>query len=252
MNDNDNPVIRYAPALPIAFAGVALLAALAGFGARWGLWHFGTGFSILRWAMYGAILVAVAALVLTLLTWRARSTGEPGAGRALAMAVATLIAAVAMLMVPLQYRSRGADAPPIHDITTDTENPPAFVAIAPLRADAPNPVAYPGRETAEQQRAAYPDIRPLVLPLPLAAAYERAVAAVEQLGWRTVAAEPGEGRIEAADRTFWFGFRDDVVIRLTPVDDGRTIVDVRSKSRVGRGDLGTNARRVRAFLALLE
>ncbi|MDX1493477.1 MAG: DUF1499 domain-containing protein, partial [Longimicrobiales bacterium] len=79
----------------------------------------------------------------------------------------------------------------------------------------------------------------------------RALAAARAMGWEIIDADPDEGRIEATDRTFWFGFTDDVVIRLTPSGD-RTIVDVRSKSRVGRSDVGTNARRIREYLERLR
>ena len=75
------------------------------------------------------------------------------------------------------------------------------------------------------------------------------MAAVE-LGWEIVAAEPDRGRIEATATTFWFRFKDDVVIRLTPRGYG-TYVDVRSKSRIGGGDMGANANRIRRFLQRL-
>jgi uncharacterized protein (DUF1499 family) len=125
------------------------------------------------------------------------------------------------------------------------------VAIAPLRADAPNPVTYEGEEIAQQQREGYPDIRPVLLELPADRAFQRALDAAEAQGWEIVDADPADGRIEATDRTFWFGFYDDVVIRLTPVD-GRTVVDIRSKSRVGGSDVGANARRIRGYMVDLQ
>lgn len=223
----------------------ALLAMLAGFGSRWGLWHFRTGFNLLEWAARGALVVAVLSLPILWLT-------RPGSGRrGFILALVGLALAVTVLAVPWQWRRTAATVPPIHDITTDLENPPVFVDVVPLRADAPNPVEYPGTEAAQQQRAAYPDLRPVVLDTPLEASFHRAMDAVVRMGWEVVAADSTAGRIEATDRTFWFGFRDDVVIRLTP-SDGRTIVDVRSKSRVGRSDVGTNARRIRDFLRLLD
>jgi uncharacterized protein (DUF1499 family) len=100
----------------------------------------------------------------------------------------------------------------------------------------------------------------VLIPTPnLSAAWRRdrppsttAEAVARDLGWRIAEADPAEGRIEAVDRTFWFGFRDDVVIRITEAEDGRTRLDVRSASRVGRSDLGTNARRIRDFLTRLQ
>ena len=101
-----------------------------------------------------------------------------------------------------------------------------------------------------QQRAAYPDVQPAILNVPPAQAFERALAAVHDMGWEVVKADATEGRIEATDTTFWFGFKDDVVIRVGPTDGGSR-VDVRSLSRVGVGDAGTNAKRIRAYLKAL-
>jgi uncharacterized protein (DUF1499 family) len=101
------------------------------------------------------------------------------------------------------------------------------------------------------QRAAYPDIAPLELALPAAAAFERSLAAARAMGWEIVEADAAAGRIAAVDTTFWFGFKDDVTVRVSPAAAGSRI-DVRSTSRVGRGDAGTNARRIRAFLERLK
>ncbi len=248
MTDDTELRRREIPWLGVAVLGlallVALLAVMAGFGSRWGIWHFRTGFTLLEWAAKGAM--AVAALSLPVL-WLTR----PGSGRrGFILTLVGLALALTVVGVPWQWRRTAGTVPPIHDITTDLENPPPFVDVAPLRADAPNPVEYPGPEVAEQQRAAYPDLRPVILDTPLDASFERALDAVNRMGWTVVGTDPAAGRIEATDRTFWFGFRDDVVIRLTP-SNGRTIVDVRSKSRVGRSDVGTNARRIRSYLDAL-
>jgi uncharacterized protein (DUF1499 family) len=113
------------------------------------------------------------------------------------------------------------------------------------------PAAYPGGEVAAAQRRAYPDIGPLALAMPPATAFARALDAAKGMGWEIVAADAGAGRIEATATTPWFGFRDDVVVRITPAAAGSR-VDVRSVSRVGRSDLGTNARRIREYLAMLS
>ena len=104
---------------------------------------------------------------------------------------------------------------------------------------------------AAQQREAYPDIVPADYPVDTQAAFEAAVAAARDLGWTVVAMDEAGGRIEAIDRTFWFGFADDVVIRIRPTDAGSRI-DVRSVSRVGVSDVGANAARIRDFLAQLD
>jgi hypothetical protein len=160
--------------------------------------------------------------------------------------------------VPESFRpAEGVSTPGIHDVSTDTVEPPQYVAVLPLRADAPNTTVYGGSQgmtperLAQLQTEAYPDVTTLVVNEPPARVFERALAAVHTLGWELVAAVPEEGRIEATDTTFWFRFKDDVVIRIRPGATG-AIVDARSLSRVGGGDLGTNARRLRALLAELR
>jgi uncharacterized protein (DUF1499 family) len=104
---------------------------------------------------------------------------------------------------------------------------------------------------AQQQREAYPDVRPLETQLSPAEAFARAEGVARAMDWDIVAAVPEEGRIEATATTFWFGFKDDVVIRIRPSADGSRL-DIRSKSRVGRSDVGANAARIRAFVAEFE
>ena len=192
--------------------------------------------------MGGAALLGLAAVVMGAYTmWR---------GGIAISAIAAVTLGLIALWLPLSWLQRARSVPPIHDITTDTSNPPTFQAIVPLRADAPNTLDY-DPATAEQQRRAYADVAAVTLPEPPAAAFERALAAAEGAGWQIVARDPAAGRIEATDTTFWFGFKDDVVIRLTPAGAG-TRVDVRSVSRVGRSDVGANADRIRAYLAAIQ
>ena len=153
--------------------------------------------------------------------------------------------------MPASWRLNARQLPVIHDLTTDTVQPPQFVAILPLRKDAPNPADYGGPEIAEQQKRAYPDLRTEVLDLPFGRAFDRALASARASGWRIVAAEPEQGRIEATDTTFWFGFTDDIVIRMASAGE-RTLLDIRSVSRVGKSDVGANARRIRSYLKRLR
>jgi len=210
----------------------------SGFGVRAGLWPYGIGIRIFAAVMFvgaGAALLAIIAL--SLRRFRARSAW-------IALAVGIVSAAV-----PLYFLGQARSVPPIHDITTDTQNPPQFVAILPLRGAAANPPGYDPK-VGEVQKGAYPHIRPLELAVPPAAAFARALAAAREMEWEVVAAEEKEGRIEAVATTRWFGFKDDVVVRLAPADGGARI-DVRSKSRVGRSDVGANAKRIERFLMLL-
>ncbi len=229
------------PALLAALAAAAIVA--SGFGARFGVWDWRAGFTILRWATYAALGLAAISLV-ALLVPKLRARG-PGA-LVVALALAASAAAVPLTLL-LQARA----LPPINDISTDTADPPVFVAILPLRAKAPVPASYAGEATASAQRTAYPDIVPIVVAKDPAAAFDAALAAARSMGWTIVASDPASGRIEATATTPWFGFSDDVVIRVAPAARGSRI-DVRSVSRVGRSDLGANAKRVRAFTAILE
>jgi uncharacterized protein (DUF1499 family) len=231
-------------ALVLAVLAGALLA-LSGPGVRAGWWDFRTGFSLLRWAAYGglaAVVVGLAALV---------RTRPGGPSRGMPLAVLALIGGLVVAGIPWQWQRVARAAPPIHDITTDTDSPPEFVAILPLREDAPNPSEYGGAEIAQQQRQAYPDVRPLRLSIPELDAFRAALAAAEGMGWDIKDVDPVDGRIEATATTRWFGFRDDVVVRVGP-EANVTRVDVRSVSRVGRGDAGENARRIRRYLTRVE
>ncbi len=166
------------------------------------------------------------------------------------MLVGVLIAAAVALTVSY-WVYIGIRLPPIHDISTDTDNPPPFVAVLPLRGPKANSVEYGGAALAVQQRKAYPHIKPLLLALARDQAYERALAAAKQMGWEIVDANAAEGRIEATARTFWLGFKDDVVVRVAGIPGGSR-VDARSVSRAGRHDFGANAKRLTAYLDKLR
>jgi uncharacterized protein (DUF1499 family) len=218
--------------------------ALSGPGYRIGWWPLPVAFTLLRMPVWIAIGAMVVALGLAILT--RPGTNRPG----FAIALASLAIGAAAITGPLLLQARAKGVPPIHDITTDTAQPPVFVAVLPLRAGAANPAAYGGQELARAQESAYPRIVPLDLPAAPAAAFEKALALVKDSGWELVAAEPGEGRIEATATTPFFGFKDDVVLRIAARGTGSR-VDMRSVSRIGRSDLGTNARRIEDFLARL-
>ena len=141
--------------------------------------------------------------------------------------------------------------PKIHDITTDTRNPPVFQAVLPLRKGAKNPPAYEGARIARLQKKAYPDIKTLAFQTSKEEVFRRALDAARAMGWQVVSSKPAAGRIEAYDTTFWYGFIDDIVIRITS-SSGKTRLDIRSKSRVGVGDIGENARRIRGFFGKLK
>ncbi|MES2858946.1 MAG: DUF1499 domain-containing protein [Pseudomonadota bacterium] len=229
--------------IAIALATVAaLLLLVAGPGTRLELWDFRTGFTLMRWAAYTGLGAALLAAVMLILPRTRRSaTG--------ALLVA-LVVALGVAFVPWNGMRKARSLPPIHDITTDTRRPPEFVAILPLRADAPNPAVYGGPDIAKAQLQGYPDLSTKRVDAAPAEAFERALATARKMRWEVVAADAASGRIEATDTTLWFGFKDDVVIRVEAEGAGSRI-DVRSVSRVGGSDVGANAARIRAFLRTL-
>jgi uncharacterized protein (DUF1499 family) len=176
-------------------------------------------------------------------------------------AVAVIALSLVITIVAVFWISRGRGTPPIHDVTTDLNDPPVFKDAVRLRSafGAVNPAEYQRIQTImgnklnvpDAQRSAYPDIQPLVLPQAPARTVQLAQQAAKDMGWDILAVVPSEGRVEATDTTWYFGFKDDVVVRVKPESAGSR-VDVRSESRVGGGDTGTNARRVRAYLTRLR
>ena len=224
--------------LPVLAVVAALAVAASGFGARFGVWNFQMGFQILRYAAYAGLAIAAISLVgLLIPTVRARRAG---------VLATALVIALAGAGMPLYWMHVARAVPPINDITTDPDNPPMFVSILPQRASAPVPASYPGKQTADAQRAGYPDLHPITMAKPPAEAFAAALAAARAMDWQIIATDAANGRIEATALTPWFGFRDDVVIRVAP-DGAGSRVDIRSVSRVGKSDLGANARRIRDF-----
>lgn len=242
------PVLSHgtmADRLAEAGCGLAVLAgitaALSGFGTKWGWWYFMTGFSLLKAAAIGGGIAAVLSLIGGLMAKHERRSSV------FIFAAAGILVGLIVAGIPMSWAYQAEKLPMIHDITTDMVDPPQFKAIIPLRNGAQNPSTYGGPATAARQSSAYPDIRPLMLPRPQHTAFDRALLTATNSGWQIVDSNNREGRIEAVATTFWFGFKDDIVIRVTPVAGGSRI-DVRSASRVGLSDIGTNAERIRTFL----
>lgn len=239
------PASRKLSVLSIAALLVALIGAIMVAGAgpayRIRLLGLGRAFSVIEWGAWLGLVALILAAILASFQRRVSTQRWP-ATVLIAAIVGSLTFAIPYAMLRSAKR-----APAIHDISTDTANPPRFVAVVPLRAGAPNSAVYAGEAAASRQHAAYPDIQPITLGVPPEQAYRRALDVARNMGWQIDASVPAEGRIEATDTTPWFGFKDDIVIRVSPAGTGSRI-DVRSESRLGEGDLGKNARRIRAYL----
>jgi len=189
--------------------------------------------------LFGLCALAFGAIGL----WQTRSAaGRAGRSRAIAGTVLGLIP----LSIAAVTVSSARNVPMINDITTDTLNPPRFIAAATDAANSGRNLDYPGEEFAARQRSSYPDLAPIRVSGPPADVFDRSVAAAEKLGWKLTLRDAAAGRFEAIAVTRVFHFVDDIVVRVAR-EGADSIVDVRSKSRDGRGDMGTNAARIRLF-----
>lgn len=243
MDENSDPKRSTALVLPLFAAACAILAIVlllsSGLGTRMNLWHFRTGFSLIKAAAYIGLGCALLALVSGVLSVRKRHV------KGVIISLVALLLALLAFGIPFYWKVQAQSYPRIHDITTDLNNPPRFVAISTLRQKG---VRYGGAEVAAQQLKAYPDLKTVVLPVPQDQAFKSALLAARELGWDIIAEMPADGVIEATATTRWYGFRDDIVIRIYPAGE-RSLLDIRSVSRVGISDVGANAKRIRAFLA---
>jgi len=225
----------------LALGGFALVV-VAPLGYRTGVLPLGIAFLVLL----GGVLLSWWVLLLSLAKLRPRESRTAGWLRV----VLPLGLAAGAGIGPVVHVFSALGLPAIHDITTDTVDPPRFAVLVTERGAEANSLEYGGAAVAAAQRTAYPALGPLTVDRSPDKILGFARDTAEAMGWEVVAVDPEAGRLEAIDTTFWFGFRDDVVVRVRPGTDG-VRVDVRSVSRVGVGDLGANAARIRHFLGLL-
>jgi uncharacterized protein (DUF1499 family) len=198
-----------------------------------------TGFRVF---LLGGLCGLLALLLGLIGLWRTRaSTGREGRGRALRGA---LLGAASLALIVGAAGSAG-NLPRINDITTNPGDPPGFTFAGQLPDNQGRDLSYPP-DFAAQQRAGYPDLAPIRVRASLPEAFEQSVRAAESLGWEITYRDPAAGALEATSTSRIFRFVDDISVRLR-ADGTETVVDVRSKSRVGRGDMGANAKRIEAF-----
>jgi uncharacterized protein (DUF1499 family) len=201
--------------------------------------------NVFRFGFY----IAAASIALALATIVPTRPGDRRRG--FVAAVLALVIGVASAWAPLAWLMHAYRAPDLIDITTDTEDPPKLVATLKMRQGATNGPAYPGHAAAELQHAIYPDLTPIRLSVPPAEAFRRVERVAAAMGWQVVAREATEGRLEAVATSPWFGFHDDIAVRVRRDGPAGSRVDIRSKSRTGTSDLGVNAERIRTFARLL-
>jgi len=227
-----------------ALIALALLM-LGAIGSRVGIWPFSTGFLMLAG---GAVLAVIGVVVgiagVVIAARRGLAADRP------MLYVGTLISAVVVGYLGMQFNA-ARSVPPIHNISTDVADPPAFDAIVALRGEGSNPLAYDADAVAAQQQQAYPWVKTLHTDQAPQASFEKAVAVLGDMGIEIVDADPESGTVEGTATTTWFGFKDDVVVRIRPDGTGSK-VDLRSVSRVGQSDLGVNAHRIGEFLTRFQ
>jgi len=227
-------------------AVVALvLLPMGALGSRLGIWSFGTGFMFLGGGAVLSIIGLVGGIAGAIVSMRSGRQADRAP-----LAIGAAVCAGILVFLGMQFNT-ARSVPPIHNISTDTEEPPDFDVVTTLRGTGTNPLDYDATTLAPQQRAAYPGVVPLVLTAEPGVVFDATLDVLSSMGLEIVNSDREALAIEAVDTTFWFGFKDDVVIRLR-AEGGGTRIDVRSKSRVGMGDIGANAARVRRFLDLVK
>ena len=238
-----------------AFLAALLLGLISSLGTRVGYWDYHVGLEkIFPYSLYlgaAALILGLAWLVVALSANRA--TG-------LRYGLAGFLGSLVVLGIPLAGYSDSYGKPPIHDISTDVEHPPEFVALLLQRDGATNPPDYDGDKlvrmdgktytTRQLQKKYYGDIHTIGQLMPPERLFKRALATARAMGWTIVAVAPDEGRIEATSTSFFFGFISDVVIRVKPSGMGARL-DIRAKSRVRDADGGANAELIRAYVKKL-
>lgn len=230
-------------------AGLAILCVvLAGPGYRFAILDVGGALGLTLIAVVVG-LIALCLGIIAIFMIRAGGT-QDRLGAAITAAVIGFIFCVGFIGSFQKART----LPPIHDISTDVTDPPRFVHVIPLRDRAKNPPDYDGPEVARKQLAAYPEVKSIYSSVSGEGVIAAAKQVAEEMGWQVISSDSSdaaEGYLEAVATTFWFGFKDDVVVRAR--DNGfESTIDIRSKSRVGISDLGANAKRILEFSRRLE
>jgi uncharacterized protein (DUF1499 family) len=235
----------WARAMLIGSVVALVLLVLGPVGTRLGIWGFQTGLLVLIPA--SVLLATIGLLVGVVSIFVSKKRGFTTDLPVLFVGIGICGVIVAVMFVQFL---KGTSVPPIHNISTDVTDPPQFSAVVALRGEGTNPLTYDAVELGPQQQAAYPEVKSLTVAGTIAEVVPRVVSALEAMGLEIVAVDAGSGIVEATDTTFWFGFKDDMVVRVR-ASNGASVVDARSVSRVGVSDLGANAARITDLLGRL-
>jgi len=232
--------IPMAAAAPILSLVAGAMAVLGVAGAFLGLVAPLTGFYLFAGgALLGGLVSVIVSLIAIVLT---RGGADP-AGRT--KALTGLAIGLGLMIIVLGAASTAGDAPSINDITTDLDNPPKFTTSIVVPDYVGRNMNYPD-EFKSVVRESYPDLAPLRVAGSKEDTFRRAIAVAEEMGWEIVARSESNGVFDAQDVSTIFRFVDDIAIRVTATNSGSRL-DMRSKSRDGKSDLGANAARIRAY-----
>ena len=238
-----------------ATLATAVLIFTAAFGRRFGFLTYPVGHTL----FLAGTVVGIAAIALGFAWWIGRLVTKDTSGTR--WGAIGLIGAIAVMAAPLHNLWLGFIEPPLVDITTDSEEPPAFAARLQQRTDATNPPAYDGQQKLfyddeemtriEAQKRAYPEVKPLRemepgSPTPVMVLYWHAFEVSKHMGWNVVAFDPKARTVEATEIDFWTGDTSDIAIRVRQAGMGARL-DIRAKSRNGQTDAGRNAAIVKAY-----
>ena len=227
-----------------AVAAAALLP-IGALGARFGVWNWEAGFLLLTIGS-GLATVGAGGATAAVVIARRRSLADDLRASGIALTICLL----AVAYIGMQFQ-RTLSVPPIYQVSTDTADPPSFIQVAALRGAASNALDFDAETIAPLQAQAYPWVLPLTVQASPEAALAKARAELQDMGLEIVAEHPQQGLVEATATTFWFGFKDDVAVRVRPHPEG-ALIDVRSVSRVGVSDIGVNAERIGELLRRLS
>jgi uncharacterized protein (DUF1499 family) len=241
MQDKANKRIKFLQIIAFVVPATLLIASL---GCQMDWWSYAAGLEAVHWATwFGLVILGLSFFAFLFFSIKSQSSGQK---RALVAFIVCLIPVA--LVLHKEYLAQ--KMPSIHDISTDLIHPPVFFAPIPHRLANSNSLNYPGEAVAKQQEEAYPDVKPLILTGSPSDILQHVLRLVHRNRWQLISVNPDKGEVQAVARSFWFGFKDDVVIRITPQGTSSR-VDMRSVSRLGRNDLGTNAQRIEEFMQQL-